>query len=488
MSLFAFVLLLLALPAITLSQTTRDAKQGWQSGGNDRSSFDILWGCFSTIFACTWTVLHLNVSHPRESESRIFWRQVKWFILTILIPEYLVAVAADQFWEARICVKSFEKSKLEHSKVSADTNVELQDATQDPPPPSESQKVECEEETLEKDKTQPCNLAGDSPTNEITEVSENIESNEHPEPEKSQQSPTKVSAYDDDWTLAHGFFTTMGGLAIQTEDKKEYSILKNDGPVKLLESGRVDFPCITTEDIKHRSKTDAFAKFIAVCQSTWFAINIVARPVSNLHVTPLELATAAYVLCAVLTYALWWHKPKDVTVPIIINVPSSPPPDTTTNTEEPTLKHYLDLITHRKCNDFSGISILDLLSEPNKAELRRNNFASLVGIFVALMYCGIHLTAWNFPFPTPGERKAWRICTIVSISAAAALIPYYLTWLNLNEKRGMVAIFITLHYLLCYLCYIIARIVLMVLMLMSFRLLPTSCYDTVDWLSALPHY
>ncbi|QKX56049.1 uncharacterized protein TRUGW13939_03149 [Talaromyces rugulosus] len=484
MSLSSFVLLLVVLPAITLSQTTPDAKKGWQSGDNDRSSFDILWGCFSTIFACTWSVLHLNVSNPRESESRIFWRQVKWFILTIFIPEYLVAVAADQFWEARICVKSFEKSKLErvHSK--------------DPSPPSsESQKVECEEETLEKEKTQPCNLTGGSPTIETTEISENIESNEHPEPEKSQQSATKASAYDDDWTLAHGFFTTMGGLAIQTEDKKEYSILKNDSPVKLLESGRVDFPCITTEDIKHRSKTDAFVKFIAVCQSTWFAINIVARPGSNLHVTPLELATAAYVLCAVIAYALWWHKPKDVTVPIIINVPSSPPPDTTTNTEEPTLKHYLDLIAPRKCNDFAGVSTLDLLSGRVKvkatfsqAELRRMNCASLVGLFVGLIYCGIHLTAWNFPFPTPGERKAWRICTLASISTAAALIPFYLPGLTLSKTKGVLAVLLTLDYFVGYFCYIIARIVLMVLMLMSFRLLPTSCYDTVDWLSALPHY
>lgn len=482
MSLFSFALLLLVLPAATLSQITTtpdDTKQGWQSGGNDRSSFDIIWACFTTIFACTWTVLHLNVSHPREPGWRIFWRQVKWFILTILIPEYLVAVAADQYWEARLCVKSFEKSKSANANASADTDVELQHSSRDPPAaaaaaPSESKKVECEEKP-------PRNLAGDSPADEKTKVSENNESNE------IQQIPAKASAYADDWTLAHGFFTTMGGLAIQTEDEKEYSILKNDSPVKLLESGRVDFPRIKKEDIKQRTKADGFVKFIAVCQSTWFAVNVVARPAYGLHVTPLELATAAYVLCAVLVYVLWWHKPKDVTVPIVINVPSSSP-DTTTNEQEPTLKYYLDNIITRKCNDIGGISSLDTTTIPNEQETRRMIFASLAGLFVALMYSGIHLAAWNFPFPTSAETKAWRICSVASISAAASLIPFYLYSAYVPKKSSVLSVLGLLDYVLSYLCYIIARIALMVLMLMSLRSLPTSCYDTVDWLSALPHY
>lgn len=185
-----------------------------------------------------------------------------------------------------------------------------------------------------------------------------------------------------------------------------------------------NFPRIKKEDIEQRTKADGFVKFVAVYQSGWFAINVVARPAYGLHVTPLELATAAYVLCAVLVNALWWHKPKDVTVPIVINAPSSPP-DTTTNEEEPTLKHYVDNIIPRKCNDMAGISPLDKTAIPNEQEKRRMIFASLVGIVVALIYCGIHLAAWNFPFPTAAERKAWRICSLASISAAAALAPCY---------------------------------------------------------------
>ncbi|QKX63016.1 uncharacterized protein TRUGW13939_10184 [Talaromyces rugulosus] len=486
MSLFLLGFLLSVLPAVALSQNT--TQEGWQSGGNDRSSFDILWACFSTIFACTWTVLHLNVAHPKDSESRIFWRQVKHFILSILLPEWTLAIATDQYFEARFCVKSFKKSKLDNLNLSADSDVESQHSIQDPP--SESQKIEREEETLGNDVTQLCSVA--------------VEPEQ--KPEASQQSSIKESAYAEDWTLAHGFFTTMGGLAIQTEDEKEYSILRNDSPVKLLESGRVNFPRIKIEDIKRRSKADSFAKFVAVCQTTWFAINVVTRPAYGLHVTPIELASVAYVLCALLTYALWWYKPKDVTIPIVINVPSlppssalqsspppsspppsspppsspppsspppsspppsspppsspppsspppsspppsspppsSPPPSSSsdkTKNEDSTLKYYLDEILPRKSNNFKGFDIT-IAGSSSEQEDRRYRFANLLGLFAALAYCGIHIAAWNFPFPTPAERQAWRICTLASISGSAILIPHYVDEDYVLGKRVLVAI------------------------------------------------
>jgi hypothetical protein len=480
MSLFLLGFLLSALPAVALSQNT--TQEGWQSGGSDRSSFDILWACFSTIFASTWTVLHLNVAHPKDSESRIFWRQVTNFISTIFLPEYTLAVAADQYIEARDCVKSFKKSKLDNLNLSSDSDVESQYSIQDPP--SEIQEVEREEDSLGNDIAQPCSVANEP----------------EQKPEKSQQSSIKASAYAEDWTLAHGFFTTMGGLAIQTEDEKEYSVLRNDSPVKLLESGRVNFPQIKIEDIKRRSKADSFVKFVAVCQTTWFAINVIARHGYGLHVTPIELGSVAYVLCAVLIYALWWHKPKDVTIPIVINVPSlspssplpsSPPPppsssDTTTD-KGSTLKYYLDEIVHRKCNNFRGFDLLDPGSPINLQEDRRDRISGLFALFTALVYCGIHLAAWNFPFPTSAERQAWRICALTSISAPAIMIQHYLIE-EYVSKRGFLEIITKLIVALALFCYIIGRIVLMVLMFTSFRSMPTSCYVTVDWLSALPHY
>jgi hypothetical protein len=33
----------------------------WQLEVNGRSTWDILWPCLTTIFACTWTILHFNV-------------------------------------------------------------------------------------------------------------------------------------------------------------------------------------------------------------------------------------------------------------------------------------------------------------------------------------------------------------------------------------------------------------------------------------------
>ncbi|KAK0707272.1 hypothetical protein B0H67DRAFT_647464 [Lasiosphaeris hirsuta] len=73
------------------------------SGPNTRSTLGILWNCLSIIILCTWSIQHLNVPRirgdPGNFRQRILWSildlwtKLKWMILTILVPEYLLPLA-----------------------------------------------------------------------------------------------------------------------------------------------------------------------------------------------------------------------------------------------------------------------------------------------------------------------------------------------------------------------------------------------------------
>ncbi|KAJ6189352.1 hypothetical protein N7519_004260 [Penicillium mononematosum] len=60
---------------------------GWQFADDTRSTWDILWACFSNILACTWTVLHMDVGPPSQSDWRLIVDRARLRLYNILIPE-----------------------------------------------------------------------------------------------------------------------------------------------------------------------------------------------------------------------------------------------------------------------------------------------------------------------------------------------------------------------------------------------------------------
>ncbi|OCK98941.1 uncharacterized protein K441DRAFT_653313 [Cenococcum geophilum 1.58] len=74
---------------------------GWQNGGTDRSSWNILWSCLATIISCTWTVLHLNVPRRGSTENENILRKLRWLVLTALAPELITSYAFGEYLQAR---------------------------------------------------------------------------------------------------------------------------------------------------------------------------------------------------------------------------------------------------------------------------------------------------------------------------------------------------------------------------------------------------
>ena len=73
-------------------------RDGWvpEPDVEDRGTASIIYTCFFTIYACTWTALHLNV--PRRSLSHLgkLFRKIQWMILAVLAPEYISLTALVQ--------------------------------------------------------------------------------------------------------------------------------------------------------------------------------------------------------------------------------------------------------------------------------------------------------------------------------------------------------------------------------------------------------
>ncbi len=73
-------------------------RNGWipEPDVENRGTASIIYTCFFTIYACTWTALHLNV--PRRSLSRLgrLFRKLQWMILAVLAPEYISLTALVQ--------------------------------------------------------------------------------------------------------------------------------------------------------------------------------------------------------------------------------------------------------------------------------------------------------------------------------------------------------------------------------------------------------
>ena len=82
-------------------------QHGWANQPNNRGTLDILWSCLFTVFLCTWVMLCLNLPSPQESYWRTFLRKLRWMVLAIMGPEFVLAFAYGQWAAAKASVKGF---------------------------------------------------------------------------------------------------------------------------------------------------------------------------------------------------------------------------------------------------------------------------------------------------------------------------------------------------------------------------------------------
>ncbi|OQE13965.1 hypothetical protein PENSTE_c040G02903 [Penicillium steckii] len=335
------------------SDPTHSTLVSWQLNDNNRSAWDILWACASTIFACTWTVIHTDVPNRDASNFRQTLMFLRAWLMALLVPEVIFAFAWLQLMNARV------SKNLYNIATTATTHG-----------PAESRSYEI--------------------------------------PIYKKFKKPLANSESEKWSLAQAFCIGAGGLALRTEDKWVYSVLKDKEMVALIESGILKPSDLPEQEIRSRAKADSFAKIFTLFQVLWFLCNAFTRWGYHLSVSTLELVTVAYVAIAILTYLSWWYKPKDISTPILVILSCD------RETLEKDLLRDIDSnrwthlqiqikeesILNTITSVFeASIFVSDSISQDGEVVMKKNTdaFLSLISHFIysfaALAYSGIHLAA-----------------------------------------------------------------------------------------------
>lgn len=121
------------------------------------------------------------------------------------------------------------------------------------------------------------------------------------------------------WTLPHFHFLQMGGFTLFDGQKSLGTLSRNHLRI-LLGRRRINFPLTTVMQIEDRSKIDMLSKLLAIGQTSWFILQVIARRAYGLAITELEIATSAFAVLSAVMYFFWWNKPFDVrrSVPVYL--------------------------------------------------------------------------------------------------------------------------------------------------------------------------
>jgi hypothetical protein len=263
------------------------------------------------------------------------------------------------------------------------------------------------------------------------------------------------------WTMSQLFFVYMGGVNLEFEDCTEAlgcdadGLNSHDEVLSLLQRALQlnipDMKAVSVEELNKRAKATYLVKAVVCLQASWLVAQVVGRAIAKLPITTLEVVTVGYVVCALITYSCWWHKPQDAEVPISVNCISI---------TKAAFYQQIEAVRH----------------EPFLLRWWERALSSVI----SSMFGAVHCTAWKFFFPTFAEGVTWRVASVLSV-----VIPTFtFTYLFFNDHTqgwGEASIVVLL------LVYTPVRLYLMVEPFIAFRSVPVGIFYTVNWSSWIPH-
>lgn len=89
-----------------------------------RGTLDIVWGCFSILLICTWSILHMNLPlqstlNPNSRKQKYRRASVRlltkaeWMLLNVLAPEWPLGKAWSDSMSGKLVKDGFENLKKE---------------------------------------------------------------------------------------------------------------------------------------------------------------------------------------------------------------------------------------------------------------------------------------------------------------------------------------------------------------------------------------
>ncbi|PVH97583.1 hypothetical protein DM02DRAFT_684776, partial [Periconia macrospinosa] len=264
------------------------------------------------------------------------------------------------------------------------------------------------------------------------------------------------------WTKTHSFYAVMGGFVIDTAAIRNIAL---DYIEFLLENYPEVIPDIDEIDILDKSKGDWFTKAIVCTQGAWFCSQCISRLASDLTISLLELNTLGHCICMFFIYCMWWKKPKHE-----IQYPPS-------------------MALQDKNRNWP--------SSKGSVRATRTGWV-LAGIWIAgIVYGGLHLLAWNAPFPTLAQQLLWRIST-TTLTASGPIftlgmgVSFIGEWLDerMNVDEWVLFIVVIPYVLFCLyvVFYIFCRVYLVVECFITLPYLPPSAFKVPLWSQYFIHF
>ena len=465
----------------------QQVKVGWKAGPTQRGSLMLIYGCLSTIFASTWTVLHLNVPAPDDSAWTRGLRKTKWMAITILFPEFIFSKAvcelrlavADLYsmhvklkevgfrWKKKVEMFEIEDAEVYKEvtwkaefgpqmrllyrllglprlpKVNRYEEYELQESSSaeghgsvreaylgDQRHTTENLALDCQDMTETRsfhDATENVEMISDGivdysvePPHTENLVTTGVLSDQETGEMQAELAPIDSYMWSEtcSWTLVHSLYANMGGLLyIDSLYASDGGPVTHPAPAhRIVEKCDEEATCplkdlvLEKEDIEDKSKADWLLKAIAISQILWLILNVATRGITKLPITQLEIATVAFSLMAVATYAVNWWKPKDIVTPTTLERPMH---------VRHRIEHKLQGFVKRLLAPSAAnnpISYGDRKRIENDTVWMQGDTPLIWGLMAisSLIFGGLHCLAWNFDFPTNTELVLWRVASLAS--------------------------------------------------------------------------
>lgn len=219
----------------------------------------------------------------------------------------------------------------------------------------------------------------------------------------------------------------------------------------------------------------------------------------------------AFVVCALIMYMLWWHKPFGMDRQTVLTASTYDLNYDPSPRELPPLSrgdHTPDLSWQELAEMYFGLGQLttgtlkkivygfggmvgQIFGRENLASLPEEETRAITFYAAGTLFSAFHIGAWNWEFPSPIIRTLWRTFALAATGtgpAAIFLMSFYVVILYPKFPSDSIWYIIAFLMFLLALIYIISRLALIVLIFYCFSSMPAGVYETVDWTKFLPHF
>jgi len=192
-------------------------------------------------------------------------------------------------------------------------------------------------------------------------------------------------------------------------------------------------------------------------------------------------------------YFFWWNKPFHIRKPKEI-------PFTSSRTHQAVVMKFLETDTNiyygegawRRQWAFRRISNGKFVSNQIRSrQWRKLPMPLWWSAILGSIFSAIHISAWNWSFPTPAERMLWRICSTGTTVSCVSIGILLLISAQLGHRQRFpprIGPFIGAWLVFFIGVYLVGRLIIIIQMFACFRKSPAGLYETVDWSAYLPHF